>query len=548
MVLVLLRYLSVLVVPVLLIACDSGGNSGGVVVRGTVTYDRVVFSSIEGDGLDYKNTEIAPVRGATVLLLDVDGNEIAAGKTSNEGDYIFEALPRSSSVRVVVLAELVSDQNGSARWFVDVRDNTDQNALYALASELSPTASGSVRNLHAESGWALAQAAYTSTRSAAPFAILDTLYAGIKQLLAVDSAVFLPDLNVFWSENNRPAVGQLADGDISGTFYRDGVMYVLGAQDTNTDEYDQHVILHEWMHFLEDSLSRSDTTGGRHNIVQSLDPRLAFTEGLANAFSGISTGDPIYRDSFGLGQAEDFQFDLELNPDPNNGDNAGWYVEGSIHSFIYDVYDEDNDGVDALSYGLQPIYDALINPDYVNQSSFATIFSFVELLGQHPLVDADKLTDLLASQNINGTGFYGSGENNDGMVIESLPIYNELSVNGGAVEICTTNLLGEFNTLGNRQFLRFDALPGEHIITVQRVSGLQPANPAFVLYRRGSVMLSQPMLDTDIGTVSTVADTVNGTVMLTDADEYLIEIFSQSNVDGTFLTGGDMCFDVSVSL
>ena len=39
-------------------------------------------------------------------------------------------------------------------------------------------------------------------------------------------------------------------------------IYVLGAADNDTDEYDQHIVAHEFQHFLEDQVSRSDTPGG----------------------------------------------------------------------------------------------------------------------------------------------------------------------------------------------------------------------------------------------------------------------------------------------
>jgi hypothetical protein len=399
--------------------------------------------------------------------------------------------------------------------------------------------------MHAASGWDASLSSYIGVRSAAPFAILDAIYDGIQTLISVNPDVFLSNLDVFWSENNRPAFGAIVDGNIGSTSYRNGAMYVLGADGQNTDEYDRHVILHEWMHFLEDVLSRSDTIGGRHTITQSLDFRLAFSEGLANAFSGIAVGSPLYRDSFGASQSDDFQIDLEANPDASGGANAGWYVEGSIHSLIYDLYDENNESDDNVSLGLQPIYDVLTSQPYIDQEAFATIFSFGDELKQHPLVTASDIDDIFSTQNIFGIGPYGVGETNDDGLMETLPVYKDLIVDGLSVEVCSTNIRGEINRLGNRQFVRFSTLAGSYTVNVSRRDGLEPSNPAFIVYRQGQMLLSQPQPDTAEYLENN--DVQNASVQLNDDGDYILEVLSRSNIDGTFVTGGDVCFDVSVS-
>ena len=86
---------------------------------------------------------------------------------------------------------------------------------------------------------------------------------------------------------------------------------MLGAADNDTDEYDQHVVAHEFQHFLEDQVSRSDTPGGPHSLDERLDMRVAFSEGFANAFSAMVLNDPVYRDSFGASQGQVYRFDVE---------------------------------------------------------------------------------------------------------------------------------------------------------------------------------------------------------------------------------------------
>ena len=91
-------------------------------------------------------------------------------------------------------------------------------------------------------------------------------------------------------------------GTAGGTSYFsgfDGKIYVLGGDD-DTDEYDTPVLLHEYGHYLEYYLSRSDSPGGDHDGSKT-DPRLAWGEGYGT-YVGCAIGDsPIYVDTTAAG-------------------------------------------------------------------------------------------------------------------------------------------------------------------------------------------------------------------------------------------------------
>ena len=82
---------------------------------------------------------------------------------------------------------------------------------------------------------------------------------------------------MFWSPENKPSdEWDPATGAIQTTLFLNGELdgfpagiYVLGWQNVDTDEYDAHVIAHEFQHYLEDALSRSDSPGGSHAINES---------------------------------------------------------------------------------------------------------------------------------------------------------------------------------------------------------------------------------------------------------------------------------------
>jgi hypothetical protein len=66
-------------------------------------------------------------------------------------------------------------------------------------------------------------------------------------------------------------------------------IYVLGKALVDTDEFDSHVIVHEWGHYFDANLARSDSPGGRHGPGDVLDPRIAFGEAWGNAVASMET-------------------------------------------------------------------------------------------------------------------------------------------------------------------------------------------------------------------------------------------------------------------
>src|SRR5690606_27529101 len=115
-----------------------------------------------------------------------------------------------------------------------------------------------------------------------------------------------PPLELRWSPKNKTAYGDASLGEIGTTYYGGDAIYILGDENNDTDEYDRHVILHEWGHYVEMAFSRSDSIGGDHGYSDKLDMRVALSEGFANAFSAMMLDDPSYRDTSGAQQAAGF--------------------------------------------------------------------------------------------------------------------------------------------------------------------------------------------------------------------------------------------------
>ena len=516
---------------------DSGGKSNApeFTIGGRITYQRVPFSAAAGRGLDYTTMVELPVRGAVVELVSAGTPAVLRSTlTDLTGNYAFTALA-SADVFIRAKAQATDPVGGGApgSWDIRVRDNTSGNALYVLDGSVYNTGTtDQVRNLLAASGWGGGFAGtYTGPRSAAPFAILDTLYAATRFVLEQGNASEdFPAMDAFWSPSNRPTstwnpgIGQIVTTSYLGSAIGSAPagLYILGADGVDTDEYDAHVVAHEFQHYLEDRLARSDSPGGEHGLGEKLDLRLAFSEGFANAFSAMVLADPSYRDSFGATQASDFGFSVESDA----ATNAGWFSEASVQSIAWDLYDAANEGGDAVATGFAPMYE-VFKTDLVDTRALTSIFPFVVALKARPGISAVAVDALVASQDIVAVTMdeFASTETNDGGGLDDvLPVYAALVLNGRQARLCTNTSAGKDNKIGNRRFVTF-SVPTQRPITI-RVQTVPdganpPADPDLVLFRSGLGFFD--VADSSAASLETYEQTV-------PAGDYIAEIYEFDHI------------------
>lgn len=510
-------------------ACVPAGVT--VAISGTVSYERVPFSLTPGNGLDYNNIQTLPIRGAEIQALGAADCVMASGVTSSTGTYSI-AVEQSTALKIRVKAKTTNVTG--AIWDFEVRDNTSGNNLYVLdgASVDSGTVD-STRTMTAVSGWT--GSAYGIDRNAGPFAILDSIYDAVQTVVAIDSSVNMDDADIFWSVNNSTTLGTLSNGEIGSSFYANDQLYLLGAADSNTDEYDAHVIIHEWGHYFEDNLSRSDSIGGSLTINSKLDMRVALSEGFGFALAGIVTGTSVYRDSSGAAQGSDTSVDLESN----TAVSTGWFSKESVHTILYDIYDANVDANDAVNLGFAPIYNAMISTTYKTQPSHTTIFSLMDKIQDDIPGSLTELSTLVNSQNIATiVDQWGSNETNNGGDANNLATYKLIDDTGIPVQVCSSKAEGESNRLGNRQHLLLTVgAGGSKTVAVSRVSGLALSDPDIRVYLNGTLTF------TGASSINN-SETVVGNFA---TDEYVVEVSEFSNVDNNSGTGGDVCFNVTVN-
>jgi len=540
----------------LLASCGGGGGSsssggtnnpsGPVTISGTASYEFVPhFSGINSSGWDFGNSYDRPIRGATVEAVNASNLVLDSGQTDENGRYSLTVDP-NTQVRIRVKAELLS--SSATTWDITVTDNTSNDALYVMEGSLSSSGTAnSSRDLVAETGWGVFS--YTGERAAAPFAILDTAYTVLQELLAADPARDLPRLQFSWSENNNTSDGDVENGEISSSHYFfDGNIsriYLLGDSASDADEFDPHVVAHEMGHYFEHRFARIDNIGGAHFIGDYLDFRVAYSEGLASAFAAMVLNDPVYKDGYGSTLFAGFSFSLEDNN--SSSPNPGWYNESSVQVVIYDLFDSINDGVDNLSLGFGPFYQTIADSGIENKEALMSIFSFREVFDDLYPAYSGQLAALLNQQDIHGTDQYGSNETNNLSLYSGnssiLPLYRQLDVDGPSVNVCSTDdfdSYSEGNKAGSASFLKFSiATTGNYQTNLTRTSATTSStDPDFYIYQNGSTVGVGDSADDNIETATT---TLN-------SGDYVMEVYHFGNIDDDDTNNSKACFDVTLSL
>ena len=468
-----------------------------VSVAGRLQYE-FVPPNVNCRGLNFSAIQPRPIRGATVQLVDGNDDNIILDTTQADpnGDYSFSDVAANSDVRIRVRAEL--KQSGTPGWDVEVRDNVDTSPtppalelrpLYVVqwASFNTGGADISDASYTATTGWG--GASYTGTRAAAPLAILDQIYSGMQSIVAERPNQVFPPLDAFWSINNTlTSPSDIDAGELSSSFYNSGIdsLFLLGDASVDTEEFDDHVTMHEWGHYFEDNFSRSDSIGGPHTIGQSLDARLAFGEGFATALAAIVLEDQQYCDT----QAHPLTGDLTtsgfgISTENENGGPQGWMNEMSVATLIYDLWDTNVDGVDNSSIGFGPILDTMMGPQ-ANTNALTSLFSFsTELQAMLGGADLAFLNAQLDRENIERTTNDIWGESQD-MIVSApnpsrdvLPLYTNMPTNG-TINICTNSdhdTGRDGNKLAEHRFLRFiTSSSSAYDITITTTTPTPPTN------------------------------------------------------------------------
>ena len=243
--------------------------SATVTLSGTITYDKVIYTRPDTN-LDETTIQEA-LYGAKVEALE-GTTVLASSETDSSGNYSL-SFTYTTNYNIVVYAQNSTSKVGA------VTSGSVVTSIYSDTFVSAGTETGTATQNH--------NVTVANNNIAGAFNIFQQCERGRRFFATAGASV--TNIKCFW-----PADGTYFDPTT-------GVLYFLGVTSSNSDpdEFDDDVVLHEFGHFVAENISLDHSLGGQHSIFGEVDMRLAWSEGLATFISCAIRNDPVYVDSAG---------------------------------------------------------------------------------------------------------------------------------------------------------------------------------------------------------------------------------------------------------
>jgi hypothetical protein len=300
-----------------------------VTLTGTASFQaRLVTTSGLGNP-----SSIIGIAYAEVEVLDGSGTVIQCGATDVSGNLV--ATDLTSALRINKVAGQytvrVNSRASNSKIKVSILNNYTTNTVYSVTGAFSLAGSESTKAV------TVTTASATGTLEGGAFNILYQIYlaneflrnnsscpaAPASEVSVCSAFTVAPKIKVFWAPGVDPGTSYLGLGYPISAYLRTNDtntkgLYILGGKNgdsdcTDTDHFDNSIVLHEYGHFLEEYFAQSDSPGGSHNGNGIIDPRLAWSEGWANFFQAAVLGNPVYQDSIRNSSCTSLGTALQIN-------------------------------------------------------------------------------------------------------------------------------------------------------------------------------------------------------------------------------------------
>ena len=502
------------------------------VFKGMITFGTPGIDPASG-GIDMDIIISRPARGLTIELIN-DLDEVVSTSRTDENGFYEASFQTYEQLRLRAVAEIIQD--GAPDMPVQFVEEFTADARTSTGDPRLPSGLITDHDMDLQLN--------------ATFGVMDVIYEGMQKFTEVDPTLIFPKLDVKYtvpsnSSTTRNENSHFTSEDVNGEQRR--TMHIAGdVTRDNTDYWDRHVIAHQWVHFIEDSYGRFDSTGqyvggDQTDIANPFNAKVAFSEGFANAVAGIILDDPIYRDSFirteGTQRIHTANV-MDLENDVSGIE--GWFNVRSIQNIIYDLYDDNNEAYssfieDDQSLGLSGIFDALRHPAHMDTSFFSTMFSYREAVNQ---VHGFTFSGIYLNEDIDGQDAEATHENNDGGDPDNLPIYNVWE--DQQMELCSNLAELEYSgeNLGITKDVAFTVTrAGVQSFNLISAVPFQDSDPEMIIYQNG-VELDRTSRSDQYGDVLSKQ---------LDVGDYILTIFDNDNYLAT--TGnGSVCLSLDISL
>ena len=356
-------------------------------ITGTASFEyREIEYSSNFRGLGAVSETPKPIRRAEFVVLNNVGVVIQCGETDIDGEFSF-TVPQSGQVYRLQ----IRSRADNTAYRVSVLRSPESNQIYVLERAFSASSNQNLQLVASATGNVLGGA----------FHILDEIYnynerlrtlAGTCPAMATGCLPFTvaPKVQIYWEAGFNP--GSYLPGSPGTSFYYPSLqrLFLLGGINgdvdfTDTDHFDRSIIAHEYFHFLEDVFSRTSSPGGAHNGNQLIDPRLAWSEGIAQFFQAVMTGIPRVLDTIGNSDGAsqmivDYSVEEALNDIPN-ALGEGEFREFSVARFLWDMHD-DTPGETSVS-GVDCTTPVPTNPTLISSPTAGQILEYQRFENSH---------------------------------------------------------------------------------------------------------------------------------------------------------------------
>ncbi len=338
--------------------------ASAVTITGTAHYlSRQFFGDALGGGLGSSDPHAAnhpavesPIRYAEVRVLDTAGVVVQCAQTDAGGNFTFNLPQGNANYTLYVNSRTFPTPALSAvtHAFVSVLSRPSQNRFYSLVAGVNAAASSSVGTLTAPANGNLLGGAFNifdQIVRANEYLVAQAGHCSVSFTLCSDYDPARHKVSAYWEKGFNPNDFFAPNGG-GLSFYLPGYsrLFILGGVNgdvdhSDTDHFDNSVIVHEYGHFLEENWLETDSPGGAHSGDEILDPRLAWSEGWGDFLQSAVTGDGHYIDTIGnTDGVTSVAFYVDTETPSNGSDRPGADGEGNFREFavtrlLWDVID-----------------------------------------------------------------------------------------------------------------------------------------------------------------------------------------------------------------
>ncbi|MBI4231533.1 MAG: PPC domain-containing protein [Planctomycetes bacterium] len=429
----------------------------------------------------------APVRYADVKVIDTGTSAVLAqGATSATGTFsiaVTDAATRDIAIRVY------TSSDNTAGLEIEVRDDDTSEAVIAKTGT-SVASHGSTTDI------AMGSFTVETGSGGDEFNIYDCLVVGADAVDAFPSETRPTTLVVAYWES----------GSTDGTFYEtsDKSIHLLGKA-TDSDAYDDAVILHEYGHYVADVYAQDDSPGGSHSITaNNQDPRLSWSEGWATFFGSIAqrtrgdTTPSLYIDTNGSsasgGALVAFNIEDLSSATHSSLSSLAIYAtnEVAVSAVLWDITDTPGSDDDTLSLAEGEIWE--IHDDYIGGLASATVITLEDFWDgwfstAYNNGNASAISTIFAGRSINYSADAQEPNDTFGQAVEKSPDGN-LTAGTLYKAISADPPDPATNAIADPDWFKFTAVSGD-IYTIDTTTLLNGADTVLTLYGTdGSTVLT----------------------------------------------------------